>query len=87
MFLSATPFIELAGLGPVISHSVANLVARIRNHVAGWRAHAVKAHAVWREEQRIIEELSALHDRQLDELGVHRCDIPRIAREAAEATR
>ena len=86
MFLSATPFIELAELGSVIRLQIRNLADRVGAHVAGWRAHAIKAHAIWREEQRIVEEMNALTDRHLDELGIHRSDIPQIAREAAEAT-
>ena len=38
--------------------------------------------ALWRERQRIIRELMAYSDRELDELGVRRRDIPDLARAA-----
>ncbi|MEZ5824403.1 MAG: DUF1127 domain-containing protein [Geminicoccaceae bacterium] len=34
-----------------------------------------------------IEELSRLSGRELEDLGIHRCDIPRIARDAVDDIR
>ena len=37
----------------------------------------------WRRRRRVLRELEALSDRELTELGLFRCDVPRLAREAA----
>ena len=45
--------------------------------------------AAWAEERRAyreaVSELGALTDRDLTDIGVARCDIPAVAREAAKA--
>lgn len=38
-----------------------------------------------REFQRTVDELSRLSDRELDDIGIPRCDIRRIARDAVAA--
>ena len=34
----------------------------------------------WRNYRRTVNELSALSTRELDDLGIARCDIPAVAR-------
>lgn len=36
----------------------------------------------WQRYRRTISELGSLTDRDLADLGISRCDIPRLAREA-----
>lgn len=38
----------------------------------------------WKIYRRTLDELRMLDDRELDDIGIHRADIRRIAREAAE---
>jgi uncharacterized protein YjiS (DUF1127 family) len=40
--------------------------------------------AAWRRYRQAVRELSALTDRELVDIGIHRCDIHSIAHEAAE---
>ncbi len=49
-----------------------HLLAAVRRHLATRRIY-----------RRTYEELSMLNDRELDDIGVARCDIQRIARETA----
>jgi uncharacterized protein YjiS (DUF1127 family) len=49
-----------------------------------WTAARFRSAAAWaerREQRRIYRELDAYSDRELDEIGVRRADIPVIARE------
>ena len=49
-----------------------------------WTAARARSAAAWgerREQRRIYRELDAYTDRELDEIGVRRADIPVIARE------
>ena len=43
--------------------------------------------AEWRRRRRALRELEALSDRELSELGLFRCDVPRVARENADLPR
>ncbi len=38
----------------------------------------------WQRYSRTVSELGSLTDRDLADLGIARCDIPRLAREAAK---
>ena len=50
-----------------------------------------RAYALWSAERRnfndAVYELSALSDRDLADIGIARCDIQRVAREAAKMKR
>ena len=50
-----------------------------------------KGLAMWsatnRAYQNTVAELSVLSDRDLEDIGIARCDIPQIARDAAEEVR
>jgi uncharacterized protein YjiS (DUF1127 family) len=52
---------------------------------------ALKYLATWAEGRRAYRqtasELSALSDRELADIGIVRCDIPAVARDAAKAAR
>jgi uncharacterized protein YjiS (DUF1127 family) len=50
------------------------LVARLQHRWAAYQTY-----------RQTVEELQLLSDRDLDDIGVARCDIRMIAREAAEA--
>ena len=39
----------------------------------------------WRRARRARRELDALSDRELAEIGLFRCDVPRMARRMADA--
>ena len=41
----------------------------------------------WRRRRRALRELEALTDRELSEMGLFRCDVPRVARENADLPR
>ncbi len=50
-----------------------------------WLRESLRRHAAQRAVyRRTVEELQALSDRDLADLGMHRSDIPRIARQALE---
>lgn len=55
----------------------------IRRFLANWAAWSAERRA-YRE---AVSELSALTDRNLVDIGIARCDIPAVAREAAKAKR
>lgn len=55
----------------------------IRRFLANWAAWSAERRA-YRE---AVSELSALTDRNLVDIGIARCDIPAVAREAARAKR
>ncbi len=46
-------------------------------------SHLVRLFRAWRRYENSLRELSRLGDRELADIGVARCDIPRIARESA----
>jgi len=41
-------------------------------------------YSAWRRYSRTMSELGNLSNRELSDLGIARCDIPRLAREAAD---
>lgn len=62
-----------------IVHTRARSVASLADVIVGWvrdRAEAASKRAAFR---RTVAELSALGDRELDDLGVNRWDIERVA--------
>ena len=69
MAIASTNTIATGGIGRRIENIWAQIVS------------ARKARADY---VRTLNELSALSNRELDDLGISRHDIPRIAREAAE---
>jgi uncharacterized protein YjiS (DUF1127 family) len=42
-------------------------------------------YAVWKRYSRTVSELEMLSTRELADLGISRCDIPRLAREAVRS--
>jgi uncharacterized protein YjiS (DUF1127 family) len=38
----------------------------------------------WRDYRRALNELDSLSDRELAELGLFRCDLPRVARDSVK---
>lgn len=48
----------------------------------GLFARIGRSYADWRDYNRTLDELARLSDRELDDLGISRYDLPRIAREA-----
>jgi len=73
---------ELTSLNP--GAAVAVIVARFAGGfrtIAGRLRQAIRRH---REIVTIESELTGMRDRELADLGIRRCDIPRIAREAVE---
>jgi len=46
-------------------------------------SHIIAAFQRWRMYNATVSELAQLSDRQLADLGISRCDITQIAREAA----
>jgi uncharacterized protein YjiS (DUF1127 family) len=42
-------------------------------------------YAVWKRYSRTVSELEMLSARELADLGISRCDIPRLAREAVRS--
>lgn len=65
-----------------ITHS--DWLARSETSLRDYAAGLVSAFARYRAERRTAAELSALTDRELNDLGLSRGDISRIAREAAQ---
>lgn len=55
-----------------------SLVERARAAFGHWRARRAAF-------QQVIDELSVLSDRELNDLGLSRYDIPAVARQAADA--
>lgn len=55
-----------------------SLVERARAAFGHWRARRAAF-------QQVINELSVLSDRELNDLGLSRYDIPAVARQAADA--
>lgn len=51
----------------------------LKSVVAGWRSRA----AQWRTYNKTVNELSALSDRDLADIGLNRSMIPDVARETA----
>jgi uncharacterized protein YjiS (DUF1127 family) len=45
---------------------------------------AVRVVLTWRVRRRTIAELAVLDDHALQDIGLHRSDIPRVARETAD---
>lgn len=62
-----------------ITHSGLNLTARIRDLIDGIK----RANARAREYSKTYSELQRLSDRELNDIGIRRCDIADIAREHA----
>jgi len=60
-------------------HVGLNLTARIRDFVEGVK----RAQARAREYSKTYSELQRLSDRELNDIGIRRCDIADIAREHA----
>ena len=55
----------------------------LRDRVAGRIASARTGYGKWRVYRQTLNELTALTDRDLADLGLHRGEIDRIARDAA----
>ena len=55
-----------------------SIIDRARAAFGHWRARRAAF-------QQVIDELSVLSDRDLNDLGLSRFDIPRVARQAADA--
>jgi uncharacterized protein YjiS (DUF1127 family) len=55
----------------------------VRRIFVNWAAWSDERHAY----RQAVSELSALSDRNLADIGIARCDIPAVAREAARSKR
>ena len=64
-----------------ISQSPASVHA---SYGSGWLAGIVATVRRWRIERRTYNELAALSDRELDDLGIDRAGLADVARRAAE---
>ncbi|HEX2215114.1 MAG TPA: DUF1127 domain-containing protein [Xanthobacteraceae bacterium] len=51
----------------------------------GYLGRLAKLFHAWRRHDLTVRELSRLGDRELADIGVGRADIPRVARETAQA--
>ena len=60
--------------------AVAQITDRLARLVENFRAYREKR----ARQKETYDELSALSNRELDDLGIHRSEIARIAREAVE---
>lgn len=47
------------------------------------RYNMFKIFSKWRRQRQTVSELSRMSDRELNDLGISRCEIHRIAREAS----
>jgi uncharacterized protein YjiS (DUF1127 family) len=47
-------------------------------------AHIIRVLREWNHYNRSLNELSRLSDRELADIGISRCDIPRVAWNAAQ---
>ncbi|MGB8623343.1 MAG: DUF1127 domain-containing protein [Paracoccaceae bacterium] len=63
-----------------IRHAEENFLNTLRNALSNFRARRAQRAAY----VNTLKELEMLDDRELADLGIHRIEIPRIAREAAE---
>jgi uncharacterized protein YjiS (DUF1127 family) len=62
-----------------------DLVERILDTVARFLRNAAERHATRRVYQTTLDELNALSNRELADLGMHRSELKRVAWEAANA--
>jgi uncharacterized protein YjiS (DUF1127 family) len=69
--------LEYANSGPRASSPLTALVTRLARSL-------VKAGLAWHVRRKTITALEVLDDDALDDIGLHRSDIPRVARDSAE---
>ena len=81
---TAQPFEDASELRSAARTMVLLSIAKA---IAGAVSAIIAWHAERRRVRRAIAELSGLSDRMLSDIGIARCDIPRIARYGRDATR
>jgi uncharacterized protein YjiS (DUF1127 family) len=60
-------------LARIATETIMPTLASLKALVARWQAYRLT-----------IQELAQLSDRELDDIGLHRCDIPAVARRACD---
>lgn len=61
---------------------VDDIVSRRDNITRGSKMNIMGKYREWRSYRRTVNELSALSNRELNDLGISRGDIPHVARRA-----
>lgn len=69
--------LEYANTGPRTTSPQTTLATRLARSL-------VKAVLAWHVRRKTVAALEVLDDGALDDIGLHRSDIPRVARESAE---
>ena len=71
----------------LVSHDSADTgsaaLAAALHRLTGFSYFSAEARARRARYRQALAELESMSDRELSEFGLHRCDIPRLAREAA----
>lgn len=71
-------------VSPVSAGSGFAVLAAALHRLTGLGYFSAEARAGRARYRRALGELERMSERELAELGLHRCDIPRVAREAAD---
>lgn len=70
---------NLSYIGPEYDEGAVPAVKPERRHGIGtWFARASGALAQWHHRRVVMQELAQMTDRELSDIGLSRCDLPRV---------
>ncbi len=69
---------NLTYLNSSYDESPTQIVKSHRSRIVGWLAGRLASLAEWRHRRAVIMEMALMTDHELSDIGLSRCDLPRV---------